>query len=480
MALRIRSVRFVTHPIVATVRGASVTLATPKGVCMVNRSWYQGRTATLSWLLALVAGLLVAAAYPAVAAASGGSKTPSVGVSPHYKVAGKANPAVPPTFTCQVTVPAQCYGPAQIRAAYGIDKLAADGTGRNIVIIDAFQAPQIQHDLDLFDAVFELPDTTVNIVAPDGLTPFDQNDANQVGWSAEISLDVEWAHAVAPKAGITLVLSKTNDDADILSATKYAVDHNLGDVISQSFGEDERCVTPAIATAQHKVFQTATLKGITLLASSGDQGAAQPTCDGSTFSKAVSSPATDPLVTAVGGTLLDADGVTGAYHSETTWNEPEFEAGSGGGFSTLTPTPIFQKQLHLPSRGVPDVAYNAGINTGVLVVWSTSGQGADLLFIFGGTSAGSPQWAGLTALAAQTRHARIGCLNPQLYALSLIKPVYNALFHDITTGDNTFHGEAFGDPTIPGFAAKKGWDAATGLGTPKANTLVPVLGGKLP
>lgn len=480
VGVRIRSERFVAHPIAATVLGASVTLATPKGERMVNRSWWQGRTATLSWLVALVAGLLVAAAYPAVAASSGGSKTPSIAVAPHYKLAGRANPAVPPTFSCQVTVPAQCFGPAQIRAAYGIDKLAADGTGRNIVIIDAYSSPTIQHDLDLFDRVFELPAATVNIVAPDGLTPFDQADPNQTGWAGEISLDVEWAHAVAPKAGITLVLAKSNDDADILSATKYAVDHNLGDVISQSFGEDERCVTPEIAAAQHRVFQNATVKGITLFASSGDQGAAQPTCDGATFSKAVSSPATDPLVTAVGGTLLDADGVTGAYHSETTWNEPDFESGGGGGFSTLTPTPIFQKQLHLPSRGVPDVSYNAGINTGVLAVWSTSGQGANLLFIFGGTSAGSPQWAGLAALAAQTRHARLGWLNPQLYALSLVKPVYNALFHDITTGDNTFHGEVFGDPTIPGFAAKKGWDAATGLGTPKANTLVPVLGGKLP
>jgi subtilase family serine protease len=185
-------------------------------------------------------------------------------------------------------------------------------------------------------------------------------------------------------------------------------------------------------------------------------------------------------VTAVGGTLLDADGLTGAYHSETTWNEPQFEAATGGGFSINYPTPVFQKQLHLASRGVPDVAYNAGILTGVLAVWSTSGQGADLVFRFGGTSAGSPQWAGLVALSAQLRHARVGYLNPQVYALSLAKPIYSALFHDITTGDNTFHGEAFGDPTIQGFPAGRGWDATTGLGTPKANTLVPVLGGKLP
>ena len=449
---------------------------------MANRTWWQGRAATLSWLVALVAGLIVAAAYPAAANSGGGSKTPAVAVAPHYKIAGKANPAVPPTFTCQVTTPAQCFGPAQIRAAYGIDKVNATGAGRTIVIVDAFQSPTIQHDLDLFDQVFELPAATVNIVAPDGLTPFDQNNANQVGWAGEISLDVEWAHAVAPGAKITLVLAKSNDDADILSATQFAVDHNLGDVISQSFGEAEQCVDPAIERAQHRMFAKATLKGITLLASSGDQGAAQPSCDGSTFIKAASSPASDPFVTGVGGTLLDADGLTGAYHSETTWNEPEFEAATGGGFSINYPTPIFQKQLHMRSRGVPDVAYNAGINTGVLTVWSTSGQGPNLLFIFGGTSAGSPQWAGLTALAAQLRHARVGYLNPQVYALSLAKPVYRALFHDITTGDNSFTGEGDNGVTvsIPGFPAARGWDPATGIGTPKANRLVPVLGGKLP
>jgi len=348
------------------------------------------------------------------------------------------------------------------------------------VIVDAFQSPTIQHDLDLFNQVFELPAATVNIVAPDGLTPFDQNNANQVGWAGEITLDVEWAHAIAPAATIKLVLAKSNDDADILSATKFAVDHNLGDVISQSFGEAEQCVDPKIEKKQHKVFDKATARGITLLASSGDQGAAQPSCDGSTFIKAASSPATDPFVTAVGGTLLDADGLTGAYHSETTWNEPRFEAATGGGFSINYATPAFQKQLHLSARGVPDVAYNAGILTGVLAVWSTSGQGPNLVFRFGGTSAGSPQWAGLVALAGQLRHARVGYLNPQVYALSRVGPIYTALFHDITTGDNTFHGEAFGDPTILGFPAATGWDASTGLGTPKANTLVPVLGGRLP
>jgi subtilase family serine protease len=181
---------------------------------------------------------------------------------------------------------------------------------------------------------------TFTQIAPDGLTPFVTGDGNMTGWAEEISLDVLWAHAIAPGANIVLVLAKSNNDADILSVTKYAVDNNLGDVISQSFGESESCVDPNLLTQEHQVFAEATMKYITLFASSGDEGAALPTCDGTSWAKAASSPATDPLVTAVGGTELHAadycltalgcDPTThpapGTYQSEIAWNEgPPFQ-----------------------------------------------------------------------------------------------------------------------------------------------------------
>src|SRR4051794_36751363 len=326
---------------------------------MVNRSWWQGRSATLTWLLTLVAGLLVAAAYPAVAASSGGSKTPSIAVAPHYKVAGKADPAVPPTFSCQTQPSGRCFGPAQIRAAYGIDKVNATGAGRTIVIVDAFQSPTIQHDLDLFDSTFGLPAATVNIIAPDGLTPFDQGNSNMVNWAGEITLDVEWAHAVAPGAAIDLVLAKSNNDADILSAQRYAVENDLGDVISQSFGEAEQCMDPSLLTQTHDVFEQASAAKMTLIASSGDQGASQPTCDGSSWFKAVSTPASDPDVTGIGGTRLDANGLTGVYNGEIAWNEPDFAVASGGGYSVVYKRPGYQKTAVAGhKRGVPDVSYN--------------------------------------------------------------------------------------------------------------------------
>jgi subtilase family serine protease len=339
------------------------------------------------------------------------------------------------------------------------------------VIVDAFQSPTITQDLASFDSVFGLPAPKLNIIAPDGLTPFDQSSVDQTDWAGEISLDVEYSHAIAPAATIDLVLSKSDQDADILSAQRFVVDHNLGDVLSQSFGEAEQCMDPTINKETHQLFGRAAAEGMTVFASSADQGAALPTCDGSSFFKAVSTPASDPLVTGVGGTLLDADGITGAYHSEQVWNEPSFNAAGGGGFSTLYRAPGFQRGLGLHMRGVPDISYNAGIDTGVLAVWSTSGQGANLVFRFGGTSAGSPQWSGLIALADQLGHHRVGFINDTLYDVAH-GPLYGALYHDITVGDNTFHGASI---TIQGFSATRGWDPASGLGTPKANNLVPLL-----
>jgi subtilase family serine protease len=228
---------------------------------------------------------------------------------------------------------------------------------------------------------------------------------------------------------------------------------------------------PTINAATHQLYKKAAAEGMTVFASSGDQGAAQPTCDGTSFFKTVSTPASDPLVTGVGGTILDANGVTGAYNNEVVWNEPTFGAAGGGGFSTLFKKPEFQRgTVHSAMRGVPDIAYNAAIIGGVLAVWSTSGQGANLVFQFGGTSAGSPQWAGLAALADQFGHHRIGDINNALYALGR-SPFSSHVFHDITVGDNTFHGPV----TVAGFGALKGWDAASGLGSPKADVLVPVL-----
>lgn len=219
------------------------------------------------------------------------------------------------------------------------------------------------------------------------------------------------------------------------------------------------------------MFAQATAKDITILASSGDQGAAQPTCDGKSFFLSASTPASDPYVTGVGGTQLFAS-ASGAYRAEIVWNESDlglpYNIGSGGGFSSIYPKPSYQQGV-VPgkTRDVPDVAYNAAVNGGVLVDYN----GAFLLF--GGTSAGSPQWAGVVALANQYHGERIGFLNPIVYNIGK-KGSYKQTFHDIIAGNNSFF-YLDGSLRITGYSAQKGWDAATGWGTPIASALVPKL-----
>jgi subtilase family serine protease len=410
-------------------------------------------------VLSVLAVALIIGLMPAV----GGAATVRSGVSPFLKVGPKAIPAATAgpnygLFTCQVGLltGVVCYDPYQMRHAYSIDTLISagfDGKGKTIVIVDAFSDPFLVADLNDFNAFYGLPSLnglggpfnpslgTFTQIAPDGLGPPD------IGWAGEITLDVEWAHAIAPRANIVLVLAKSNSDVDILSATKYAVDHNLGDVISQSFGENESCMDPGLLAQQHQVFADATLKNITIFASSGDDGAAQPTCDGSSLVKAVSSPAVDPLVTAVGGTELHAADyclpvlgcnpathpAPGTYQGEITWNEWDLGYGAtGGGFSVVYDEPSYQQgTIHGgKQRGVADVSYNAAVLHGVLVRFLGD------WYLFGGTSAGSPQWAGILAIADQKAGYNLGFINTALYHMGQAWKHYSASFFDVTSGNN--------------------------------------------
>ena len=300
------------------------------------------------------------------------------------------------------------------------------------------------------------------------------------GWAEEISLDVLWAHAIAPGANITLVLAKSDADADILSATKYAVDHNLGDVISQSFGENESCMAPALVAQEHQVFMEATQKNITLFASAGDFGSGQPTCDLSALVQAVSIPASDPLVTAVGGTELhaasyclavvgcnrEANPNPGSYEGEIAWNESDSGLGAtGGGFSILYSEPFYQQETILggKQRGVPDVSYSAAVLHGLLTYLNIPGI-PDGYYLFGGTSAGSPQWAAILAITDEKAGKDLGFINTALYNIGQAQSHYSVSFFDVTSGNNSFAG-------IPGFSAGPGWDPTTGFGSPTTDQL---------
>jgi len=377
-----------------------------------------------------------------------------------------------------------CYGPEAIRKAYRLDELIAKGftgTGQTIVIIDAFGSPTLRADLDAFDAIFGVPaPPSLTEIHMPGSQPFDFTDDNQLGWAEETSLDVQWAHAIAPGAKIIVVESVDNSDAAILDAQNFAIEGRLGFIISESFGESELALLQdgaegaQILSDNEKSYKRARSRKMSVLVSAGDSGSAGTDINGNLVPVPVAFyPASSPNVTTVGGTNLFFGTAThadpnGTYQGELVWNDGA--GAGGGGVSQHFKLPNFQ-QDGLPRatrkslngfRGYPDVAYNGGVFGGVIVhlgfLDTAFGPGNNGFFIFGGTSAGAPQWAGVTALANQVARRPLGFLNKRLYGLGA-EGALAGLMHDVTLGDNSFAG-------IPGFSATSGWDLATGWGTP--------------
>jgi subtilase family serine protease len=414
----------------------------------------------------------------------------------------QAQPDATPHFTCEVrpfdlSAGLYCYDPFTIRAAYGVQTLinnGANGAGQTIVILDAFGSPTIASDLADFDALFGIPaPPSFAVVTMPGTPAFDPTNKDMVGWTEEIALDVQWSHAMAPGANIVLVAAASDSDADLIAAFNFVVDNKLGNVISMSFGESEIVLanpdgldTIAAWTA---AFKKARQHHITVFASSGDQGVDTQSFD----TPSVSWPASSPLVTSVGGTnlrfgtatnaspspALNSTTPAGSYQFEQVWDDPfdnnniaadTFGAG-GGGMSFLITEPHFQRNnvpdavnttLH-GNRGVPDVAYNAGVAGGVLVHVGTLAPGATSFFLFGGTSAGSPQWAGIIADINSVLKRPVGFINKWLYQLGGAG-VLNGLSHDVTIGNNGFD-------SVPGYPASAGYDLSTGWGTPNFGNL---------
>jgi subtilase family serine protease len=415
-------------------------------------------------------------------------RSPSAGafeVSPRLQVKLTDVSAQPPTDAqCRAATGTPCYSPQEIRHAYGVDQLlnrGDAGRGETIVIVDSFGSPTIASDLATFDADYRLPaPPSLRVLAPLGTVPFNPTAIpDQIGWAAETTLDVEWSHAMAPDAGIVLLTSPVDETEGVQGLPQfdellnYALDRHLGQVISQSWGATENTLlTPAgkkVYRAFQQTYRRAAAMGVTVFASTGDSGSSNPEVNGTTYYPfpTINFPASSPLVTAVGGTTLRAD-TSGNYQSETIWNDRS--GAGGGGVSQVFPEPPYQRftlaaftQTELGGhRGVPDIAWNASLaDSPILVYLSFLGPDQAGYYFIGGTSEGSPQWAGLISDTNQLLGHSLGFLNPYLYALGAA----GIGFHDVTAGNNSFNG-------VPGFAATPGWDAASGWGTPDIGQLL--------
>ena len=280
--------------------------------------------------------------------------------------------------------PSGAYTPAQLQQAYGFNSItfngvAGTGSGETIAIVDAYDDPNIQADLNTFDTQFGLPATTVTRVNQTGGTSYPASDSTG-GWELEESLDVEWAHAMAPGANIMLVEASSTSDSDLLAAVNYAAAH--ANVVSMSWGGGEFSGETA---DDSQYFDHA---GVAFVASSGDAGAP------------ASWPAASPNVLSVGGTALTL-GAGNVWSSEVGWS------GSGGGPSAYESQPSYQKGVVTQTstaRATPDVAYDASPSTGFAVYDSVPYEGTTYGWLqVGGTSAGAPQWAALLAIADQGR-----------------------------------------------------------------------------
>jgi len=288
----------------------------------------------------------------------------------------------------------------------------------------------------------------------------------------------------------------------MMDAEEQVIRNHLADVISQSFasGEDAFDSVQSLLNLRY-AFKDAQAAGITVLGSSGDFGSAElskePVPNPKVFPfPGVWWPASDPLVTGVGGTYLCTDPITGMGVDSTDppvncQNNPGVrEIGwiaAGGGFSHVFTRPGYQDVLPpgstpIPStqRGVPDIGYQASARTGVLVYITEPGYSGLPCpdgnpcslgwYDVGGTSSGSPQWAGLVAIADQINGGPLGLINPALYKIANNPAQYANDFYDVTTGNNGLFA-----PDIPGYPATTGWDPVTGLGTPNAANLLPGL-----
>ncbi|MGH7777028.1 MAG: S53 family peptidase [Candidatus Dormibacterales bacterium] len=357
----------------------------------------------------------------------------------------------------------------------------------------SYGSPTIASDLRVFDHEFGLPAARLTVVEPAGPVPaYDGSDPTRVSAAAETSLDVEWAHAVAPGAALLVVATPTFEGEgtsgfpEIVAAERTVIDRGMADVINESFGATEQTFpAPAAILGMRGAEQDAAGRGVSMVAASGDQGAGGLTRDarGVYPFPAVIWPASDPLVTAIGGTFVDLDGAGRRLEPDSVWQSPPGGGrlgASGGGLSTVFPRPAFQDAVASVvkgRRGIPDISLSAAYE-GSVDVYDTAPGGARGWQLLYGTSEAAPLFSGMVAIADQLAGRRLGEVDPLLYRLAA---EHEPGIVDVTRGDNSldFRSPAGAPVAVRGYPSAPGYDLASGLGTAAAALLVPELAGAL-
>ena len=471
----------------------------------MNRAWITIAACLTS--LTAVAAAASSTFSAADSAALGASpvltvSAPQVTVSPDAITLPGAPLAAPPsTAQCQAADGIACFVPDQIRDAYNLPALyakGATGKGVTIMVVDPFGSPTIKADLATFDKQFGYSaPPSFTIITPVGAIPkFNSGNKEMVDWAGETTLDVEYAHALAPAANILLVETPaaetegTSGFPQIVAAEEYALAHYKVGVISQSFSATEETFKDAAQLAPLRAAYTdAESRKVTVLAGTGDAGATNYETNGVNFysSRVSAWPATDPLVTAVGGTQLEQSGT--AYES-VAWNDTynqtftKFWTGStkpspyatGGGTSEFFARPSYQSGVEAVTgshRGVPDISMSAACNGAVAVYSSYTFKGWSLAC---GTSEATPEFAAVVAIADQVAGHSLGVINPTLYKLAA---QHAAGIVDVTSGNNTVaFTSGSKQVTVKGYSAGNGYDLVTGVGTVNALLLSYELAGK--
>lgn len=361
---------------------------------------------------------------------------------PQAKTHFRRRKQAPSSIRAQAT--AASFTPVQLAQLYQFPA-GQDGAGQCIALIE-LGGGFSNSDLKTYFQQLAIPLPVVKAVAVDGAgnAPTGSPD----GPDGEVVLDIEVAGAVAPGATIVVYFAP-NTDRGFLDAINGAIhdDTNKPNIISISWGGPESSWTQQAMQSFDSAFQVAAAMNITVCVASGDNGSSDGVTDGGNH---VDFPASSPHVLGCGGTTVEVSAAK--ISSESVWNDGANGGATGGGFSTFFATPDFQAGVVTQKfRGVPDVAGDADPSSGYQIFVDGGSE------VFGGTSAVAPLWAGLIARLNQATGTPLGYVNPLLYAERA------GTLNDIVSGDNG------------AFAAGKGWDACTGLGSPDGDKLLSAL-----